>query len=208
MQDRLTEIILLGLAAIVGLFLLVAALDWLLPDAAPLGEWANVVLALVTIFAILFGGLFAAVKFDLFRDFEPRLSLSHTINHRRIGDSYVHLDITVNMHNSSRVKVDLGEGFWVLQQIAPIGDAEVEAIYSRDAEAGLQEFLWPVLDEGRWMWSRDHIAIEPGETYHELLEIILPNAVEAALIYTFCYNPNAPEKETGWSLGTVYDIID
>ena len=208
MQDRLVVILLLVLAAVVAMFLLVALLTWALPGAAPLGDWANIVLALVTILAVLFGGLFAAVKFDLFRDFEPHLSLSHTINHRRIGNSYVHIDITVNMHNSSKVKVELHEGFWVLQQIAPIGDTEVEDFYSLSAEASPQEFLWPVLDEGRWIWSLDHIAIEPGETHHELLEVILPNEVETVLLYTFCYNPNAQETEIGWSLGTVYDIID
>lgn len=114
MQDRLIVILLLVLAAVVGMFLLVALLNWALPEAASLGDWASIVLALVTVLAILFGGLFAAVKFDLFRDFEPHLTISHTIRHRSVGSDYVHIDVTAVLHNSSRVKVELQDGYFLL----------------------------------------------------------------------------------------------
>ena len=139
MQDKLIEILLFVLATVVGLFIFVAVLNWVLPDTVLLGDLANVVLALVTVLAIIFGGLFAAVKFELFRDFEPHLTISHTINHRNIADSYVHLDVKVTLHNSSRVRVELREGFFLLQQITPVtGGADFLG----------QNFLypdWPVL---------------------------------------------------------------
>ena len=116
MQDRLTEILLYVLAAIVGLFLLVALLDWLLPGAATFMDWTQIVLSLVTILAIVFGGLFAAVKFELFRDFEPHLTISHTINHRPLGDSHVHIDVRAVLHNSSRVRVELTDGYFVVHK--------------------------------------------------------------------------------------------
>ena len=110
MQDRLVELVLLALVAVVGLFVLVVVVDWALPDSAPLGDWADIVLALVTILAILFGGLFAAVKFDLFRDFEPHLTITHAINHRTLGNGYTHLDVKATLNNSSKGKGGTARG--------------------------------------------------------------------------------------------------
>ena len=200
---------LLVLLAVIGLFTLVALLNWALPEAASLGDWANIVLALVTILAILFGGLFAAVKFDLFRDFEPHLTISHTINHRCMGDSYVHIDVTVTLQNSSKVKVDLREGFFFLQQLMPVTDAEVEQIYSEALESkGSQQFVWPTLEEAHRNWNENELIIEPGEAYSELLEFIVASEVESVMVYTYFYDPTPSSVPNGWHRATVYDIVN
>ena len=111
-----------------------------LPDVSKYKDIADLVQTALTIFALLAGGAFAAYKLELFRDFEPHLTLTHTINHRRMGDSYIHIDVAVRMHNSSKVKVDLYEGFWTLQQLSPVRDSEVEQIYLPSLEADLPEF--------------------------------------------------------------------
>lgn len=202
MQDRLVELMLLALAAVLGLFLLVAAVDWLLPDGAPLGDWTDIVLAVVTIVAILFGGLFAAVKFDLFRDFAPHLTISHTISHRRIGDGYVHLDVAVVMHNYSKVKVELREGYFLLQQIVPVSEAV--------------DFLgenmlyppWPVLDELSFSLGDSSIFLEPGQSLQEVLQFMIPHHVETLLIhYLFYDSASLGDMSRGWGITEVYDII-
>ena len=209
MQDRLVVILLLVLAAVVAMFLLVALLTWALPGAAPLGDWANIVLALVTILAVLFGGLFAAVKFDLFRDFEPHLNISHVVNHRSIGDSYVHLGVTVIMRNSSKVKVELQRGFLLLQSISPITDQNIERIYEEAfAEGDFEDFGWPVLEEQVQEWQRNELFIEPGEEHSELLEFIISREIKTILVYTFYYYPDPSGEARGWSKSTVYDIMD
>jgi hypothetical protein len=209
MQDRIAEILLLVVAAVFGLFLLVAVVDWLLPEAFLLGRWADIALALVTILAILFGGLFAAVKFELFRDFEPHLTISHSINHRRVGESYVHIDVTVTLQNSSKVKVSLREGFFFLQRLMPVTDAEVEQIYSEafDREDS-QQFVWPTLEEAYRNWNENELIIEPGEAYSELLEFIVSSEVESVIIYTYFYNPGPSNVPTGWHRATAHDIVN
>ena len=209
MQDRFIEILLLVLLAVVGLFVLVAVVDWALPDVSPLGRWTDIALALVTIVAILVGGLFAAVKFELFRDFEPHLTISHTVNHRRVGESYVHVDLTVMLQNSSKVKVELREGFFFLQRLMPVTDAEVEQIYSDAYErADPQQFVWPILEEAYRKWNENELIIEPGEAYNELLEFIVSSEVRSVIIYTYFYNPGPSSVPTGWHRATVYDIVD
>lgn len=207
MQDKIVEILLYVLVSVVALFILVAVLDWALPEAAPLGDWADTALAVVTILAILVGGLFAAAKLEIFRDFEPHLRFTHTINHRRLGESYIHIDVVVSMLNSSKVKVDLHEGFWTLQQISPITDNEVEQFFSRDPVEELTVYPWPVLNEGGWQWSQVGLVIEPGETHQELLEFIVPDDTATLLIYTSCYLPADSREESVWDLATVFDIM-
>ena len=202
MQDKLVELMLLALAVVVGLFLLVAVLDWLLPDAAPLGDWANIVLALVTIIAILFGGLFAAVKFDLFRDFEPHLSISHTINQRRLGGGYIHLDVEAIMHNNSKVKVELGDGYFLLQQIFPVA-AEVDFLGDN-----LLYPPWPILDEKSFSLGDYDIVLEPGQSLQEVFQFMIPDHVETLLIHYVLFDSASPgDRSRGWGITEVYDII-
>lgn len=208
MQDRLIEIIVSVLLGLVALFILVAALDWVLPDAAPFGRWADIALAVVTILAILFGGLFAAVKFELFRDFEPHLTISHAINHRRVGQSYVHIDVTVTLRNGSKVKVVPQEGFLVLQRISPTTDEFAEEVYGKAfVDGSVEPFEWPVLEELYIDWRTRDMVIEPGEAHSEVLEFIISGEVNAVQVYTHFYPPEPAGNSRGWSRATVYDII-
>ena len=206
MQDRLVVILLLVLAAVVGLFLLVALLNWALPDSAPLGDWADIVLAVVTILAILFGGLFAAEKFELFRDFEPHLTIAHTINHRRLTDGYLHLDVTAVLHNSSRVRVEV-VGNFAFQQVVPLlGDTEqLEGIESQVFSDDIQPFMeWPIIGVRQCAL----MGVEPGQVHKETVEIIVPDDVQTVAIHTYFRTSDAQrEPEPVWGLTSVYDIV-
>ena len=213
MQDKLIEILMLVLLAVVGLFILVAVVAWVLPDAVPLGNLADIVLALVTIFAILFGGIFAAIKFELFRDFEPHLNVTHTIGHRNIGESYVHLDVTAALYNSSRVKVELKSGLFTLQEVAPVSDdLELEdRLEARNLVAENIAFSqWPILDQFSCDWSDHNLTIEPGQTFQETVEFVISREITTVAIHAFFYNSRfgeGLEKPEGWNITTVYDIF-
>ena len=72
------------LAAIAVLFLIFVD-DW--SDRSSFQEWADIFQSLVTILAIIVGGIFALFKLQAFRDFDPHLTISHNVSHRLIGDS-------------------------------------------------------------------------------------------------------------------------
>ena len=61
----------------------------------------------ITSVAIVVGGAFALFKLQVFRTFEPHLTITQEVSHRPVGDSYVHIVVTATLHNSSRVRVDL-----------------------------------------------------------------------------------------------------
>ena len=91
-----------------------------------IGSWQSI----VTMAAIVIGGMLAYFKLQVFRDFEPHLTISHEVSHRQIGDSYVHIAVTSTLHNGSKVKLDFREAFIRLQQISPTSDGEVESLYT------------------------------------------------------------------------------
>ncbi len=103
---------------------------------------------------IFVGGMFAYWRLQIFRTFEPHLTISHEVSHRFIGDSYVHIEVTATLHNSSRVKVELREAFFSLQAIAPTTDEDVERLYTEVfVNRDRTSLQWPILNliEREWL---------------------------------------------------------
>ena len=194
----------LGLAVILGVVLVV--LDATLDDVSRLHGLAGVVQAIVTVLAIVAGGVFAYYKLQVFRDFEPHLTVSHAVSSRAIGDRYVHLAVTATLHNGSRVKMEIRDGFSRVQQVAPISDEDVEHLYAQALgdDAHLQ---WPILDEITRSWDRDELIVEPGESHLETFEFIVSRAIESVIIYTYFYNSRYPQPPEGWAATTVHDMM-
>ena len=146
------------------LALIFAALHLTLPDAADpsrAGYLAGIILSCVTTLAIVAGGFFAAYKWQIFRDFEPHLTITHEVSHRSIGDSYVHIDVTATLHNSSRVKIEFRRGFVRLQRI--VSDEEVESLYAQVFIDEIYETCTMAYTVMKLpCWNKDEI-IEPGE---------------------------------------------
>ena len=200
----------------------VLALNYWLTDAsgsataaADIGRIKDVV-GIVQLFAaaviILAGGIFAYRKLQWFRDFEPHLTIVHAVTHRRAGTRYVHIGVTATLHNSSKVKVEIRQGEFLLQQIAPITDAEVELLLSAQLANGdeIDHLQWPVLDEVERVWAKNELVIEPGGSHQETYEFIAPVEVATVLVYTYFYNPGHLElaqSAEGWSATSFYDIV-
>ena len=170
---------------------------------------AAIVQTAITVFAIVAGGIFAYDKLQIFRDFEPHLTISHTISHRSIGDSYVHISVTADLNNSSRVKMEIREGLFRLQQIAPVSDAEIEGSYAQVfADREIEHLQWSTLDEVVLEWDQDELIIEPGGSHPETYEFILSIDVESVMVYTYFKNSRYRKSQArGWSRSTAYDII-
>ncbi len=200
------SIIFVGLALAGGI---PAVLYLAVEDTQRVENSIGIVLDAATLLAIIVGGFFAVYKLQIFRDFEPHLTVSHVVNHRRIGDRYVHIDVTVTLRNGSRVRVDVQEGFFLLQQIAPAGDeGEQNLIDQFLRDEGTQDFQWPTLDEGSFTWGSDGVVIEPGETRQELSEFFVPVDVNTVSICTYYYDSRRSRASQGWGATTVYDIMD
>ncbi len=200
--------VLLSIGVVGGLIWVAFVLYFWLPDRNIAGDLVKIIQGTVTSVAIVTGGIFAIVKLELYRDFSPHLTIDHTISHRRIGAEYIHIAVTTTLRNSSKVKVDILEGFFRLQQISPIADEEVELLEAAvfiDREE--QYIQWPTLRLLSREWARGELIIEPGESYRETCEFVVPREIESVLIHTYFYNPKRPYGPEGWGIRSVYDLI-
>ena len=187
-------------------------------DTEALTNAAEFVVALATVAAIIIGGAFAWRNLWWLRTFQPHITISHAVTHRRIGTQYLHIAVVATLHNSSRVKVEIEEGFIQLLKVSPIEDDDVLALYAEtfvvDAEgeaANQTRYIpWPSLQTVRCATEADALVIEPGESHHETVEFIVSDDVNSVIAYSYFYNPNlsrSPDSATDWEATTPYDII-
>lgn len=207
-QLRVSALIILGVAV----FQLAATvLLEIWPPSTGLDKSVQIIQGYAAGFLLMAGGLFAAVRFELFRNFIPHVTLTQTLSHRAISDSYVHLLLTVTLHNSSKVKIDFRECYFRLQLLAPASDEEVESLYAEvflsEAPDSPSDFQWPTLERKFRPWRRNELLVEPGETLQETCEFIVRAGVRSVLAYTYFRNPRQPSIPEGWGVTTVYDII-
>ena len=185
--------------------------EWNWKNVGPIKDLAGEIQSALTVFAIVVGGAFALVKLQVFRTFEPHLTVTHKVNHRYVGDSYIHLDVTATLRNSSRVAVGIRDGEFSIQQVNPMPDEEIESVYAdvfMDKE--FVNLQWPILESVPVEWEEGEMVIEPEESHQETYEFIVLAHMETALIYTYFQNPARPRPSNsaeGWEATTVYDIV-
>ena len=171
---------------------------------------ASAIHAIGILVAICLGGVFAYQRLQIFRTFEPHLTISHSIRHRFIGDSYVHIDVTATLHNSSKVQVELREGYSLLQLIAPETDEHIEDLYAQVfVEREYEDIRWTTLESFDRHWNPGELVVEPGESHPETHEFIVSRDVESVMIYTYFYDQRFAhdgDYERGWLASTVYDV--
>ncbi len=211
-------ITLIGLA-IVGTIGAALLLDAVLPASGRARNIFSAIQSFVTAVAIVGGGILAYQRFHVFRTFYPHLTIEHRVLHRPVSANYIHIDVTVVMHNSSRVQVEIRESFALVQEVAPISDNEAGTL--RD-EAWAEEedptFLWPIVGRLTRKWDQNELIVEPGERHSETFEFIIDKAgvyidpdrpLRTVLIYTYFKNEGRRSNHVsakGWAATTVYDI--
>ena len=199
-------------AVVVALVVAFALLNVSLSGAGRFKDIAAIVQSSVTAVAIVAGGIFAYYKLQLFRDLDPHLTISHEVSHRFIGDNYVHIAVTANLHNSSRVSVEVRRFTFRLQEISPVSDSEIERLYKEMFEDRIEDYLqWPILEEIELDKEKNVMVIEPGETYYETNEFIISTGIKTVMVYTYFDNSTPSRKSQsaeGWDATTIYDIVD
>lgn len=171
--------------------------------------WTLTIESVITIIAIVIAAIFAWRNGIIFRHRSPHINISHDITHRFISPSYTHLIVTATLHNSSRVKVEFLDGFFVLQKIAPLNDDEVTQLYAPsldDAVSANEESndpQWETLDEIRNVWNKDELIVEPGSAATLTVEFIVPKTIQAVLITTYLYNTRVMGK-----IDNAFDAVD
>ena len=185
--------------------------EWSWKNVGPIKDMAGGMQSALTVLAIVVGGAFALVKLQVFRTFEPHLTITHEVNHRAISPNYIHIDATARLRNSSLVKIELRRADVRLHLVAPITDDEAEVLYDAVFEDKIENYVqWPVTHEMERYWDDGDLIIEPGATHLESFDFIIPGEIESVRVYTYFHNPTFEEGSNvseGWRTSTAYDIL-
>ena len=203
-------VVIVAILVAVAILLLTFVDEW--SNSEELQRWASIAQSTITSLAIVIGGIFALFKLQAFRDFETHLTIAHNVSHRSIGNSYVHIKVTAELRNSSKVQVEIREASFSLQRISPTTDEEIEARFKETfLERNKESLQWPTLLELKRSWGKSDLTVEPGESHYETIEFLVMSDVESVIIYTYFSNPRFPLSSAipkGWAASTVYDIED
>lgn len=197
-------------AAIFGAIGAAFLLDAFLPGSSRARNIFSVIQSFVTIIALVTAGIWAYFRFRVFRTLQPHLYIEHRSTHRSLSSSYIHIEVTAILHNTSRVEIELERGVAIVQEVGPISDGEAESLNEEalkdEADPGI---LWPIIGRLQRDWDGVNLTIEPGSTHSETFEFIVPKwDDQTLLLYTYFYNAEAQYVRGGWSATTVYDVVD
>ena len=168
--------------------------------AKTLNLWAVAAQAAFTSAAIVVGGIFAWRRGYIFRIGQPHLTIDHDVTHRQVSPTYTHIEVTATLHNRSRVKVEIRNGLFTIQQISPTADEDVEYLYRQiyNNNDEYSDLAWDVLDEIPRVWNKDELVAEPGESVTATFEYFVPSYVQSILLTTYFYNSKV--------MGTIDDV--
>lgn len=192
------------------LFAAALALSFFLDETEGAKDIVEMIQLFVVASAVVIGGIVALYKLQIFRDFQPHLTVTQKVSHRVVGNEYIHVEMTATLHNSSRVKIEVREGLFRLQQIAPLSDEEIMELYAQvfiDEES--KHLQWPTLEEIDRKWAANELIVEPGESHQETYEFIVSREVTSVMVYAYFYNSRYPQSPSeGWGATTVHDILE
>lgn len=197
------------LIAVIVLALIAAAVyaASLIPGIAGILEPARIVQAIVIAVATIMTAYIAQDRLQIFRTFEPHLTIEQQVSHRHIGESYIHIGVTAILRNNSKVKVEVRDAIFRLSKIAPIQDDDIEKLYTEAFVDNAYRYVqWELLYNAPRTWDENELIIEPNETHRESFEFIISDDIRSVLVYTYFRNLRSQNSVDGWGVTTFYDI--
>lgn len=179
----------------------------LIPGIAGILEPARIVQAIVIAVATIMTAYIAQDRLQIFRTFEPHLTIEQQVSHRHIGESYIHIGVTAILRNNSKVKVEVRDALFRLSKIAPTHDDNIEKLYTEAfVNDAFRHIQWEVLYNAPRTWIENEFVVEPNETHRESFEFIISDDIRAVLVYTYFRNLRSQNGSDGWGVTTFYDI--
>lgn len=163
--------------------------------------------SIVTISAVLVGGMWTYKTFVRFRQDRPKLVITHSVDHFRIPNHLILLSVEEKLSNVGPVALELRKGDIRIIPILPLPDGleqkAKDLSYLNDSAEDWK--VWPVL---RWYphpWDRKQELIEPGENDTIENYFLIPDSVEVINILSLVANP-AQGNKMAWRASTICDL--
>ena len=170
----------------------------------------SVVQGFATVTAIGVGGVYAFYKLEVFREFEPHLTITQEPSSWQFGGDYVHVSVNVSLVNRSKVAIRIREASFWMRKVAPLDDKTVVELYLNflDKPTTNKYVEFPTLEKFEREWGRDEFVIEPGETSTDWYEFIVANRYDTVALVAFFADSTKKSRNPriGWSAVTLHNI--
>jgi hypothetical protein len=175
----------------------------------------DIVQSLVTIGAVIFGGVWSYILFIQGRNWSPHANIEHKLSHIELSKELILMRVEIDVSNTGTSQLRLAKTVIRIQQILPISRCPAQGpcakqeikIASEKIERESDGFTWPLVAK-RETISEDVGPIEPGEKQSLEYEFILPSDVKIVRVYTYFKNGiiSEPKNEIGWEASSYYDL--
>ncbi len=183
--------------------------------SARLMLWMSWAKELLTILAVIVGGIWAYLLFIRTRQKYPRLNLQTVVTVMRYSDSERLLRLGLKLENVGSVLAKLRMTDVYVQQLKPWPHAVLEEIRHMDSTAAeTGEGNWPLICERKLTFDKGKKEIEPGEKDEIWLDFIIEGDVEAGLVYAHVQNESKKRhrllwrRQIGWNTTVTFTVQD
>ncbi len=180
-----------------------------------LKEFCEIAQSVVTIGAVIIGGVWTYTIFGKERKQYPHVNIEHKLSHVTLPQGVNLLRAAMELTNQGSSKLVVGKWTIRVQQILPVepcmgkGPCVVDEI--KDATQAVMRksnnFSWPMIAK-REENSSDLINIEPEEKQTFEFEFAVPPEVKVARVYSYFRNDQIStlDSEIGWAMSSYYDF--
>lgn len=173
-------------------------------DLSTCKDWVDVVSGVVTIAAILIGGVWTYYLFIRHRLRFPRANIEMQVHDAVINLGKlraVHVTLRITNTGTTLLKPKYAE--LRLRQVAPVHIDLAEIIKpdpdTDPVEAGQTELPWPALATREWSKEKGVIEIEPNESEAIEADFVIPSDLNTIQLYAFLRNPKKAGDNVGWT---------
>lgn len=146
--------------------------------------------SIVTIIAIIIGGIWTYVLFIKNREKYPKAKINHQIEEVTISEEIL-IRLKIEIINLGKVKLPIKSGEVRLQQIKPLTTTISKAIdnFKKDENEKKGDIEWSLLEERILKYEEDEVyELEPGEKDFFEFDFTINQEIEVIQIYTHIEN--------------------
>lgn len=170
--------------------------------------------SIVTIGAVVVGGLWTYQLFIMERKHLPHANIEQKISHVALSERANLLRVGMELTNTGNSRLLSTKSIVRIQQILPMPPCPKTGPCAKDeVEGALKEisrkadrFSWPLVAERED--DATSVDIEPAEKDFLEFEFAVPSNIKVVRVYSYFRNDvrSTPQEEVGWSVSTDYEF--
>lgn len=164
----------------------------------------NNIESLITIIAVIIGGLWAYLLFVKNREKYPKAIIHHEIQKVKFENDVL-VRLTIQIENIGKVILPIIYGEVWLQQLQPINESIKQAITDFQSQNNKADIGWPIINKRVFRYENNNdYELEPGEIDKFEFDFLIDKNVKTIQFYTHIQNVDKSNK--GWNYTSIHNL--